>query len=158
MCVVVRTSDRRKIVPRSLHKGPFVDLHLATKVQQAVESNDKRPIKTWSRRSLITPDFVGLPFRCITAGSMSLYSSVKTWSGTSWVNLRSPALSAATLQIKKPRKAAKSPVLGGRVLCGRLVFSGWPSKLIVQCSSCIPSVFAHGAGIVTLSRLPWLNV
>jgi len=47
-------------VPRSLKKGPFVDLHLVKKVRQAVESNDKRPIKTWSRRSLITPDFVGL--------------------------------------------------------------------------------------------------
>ena len=47
-------------MPRSLQKGPFVDLHLAAKVQQAVESNDKRPIRTWSRRSLITPDFVGL--------------------------------------------------------------------------------------------------
>ncbi|HCC45065.1 MAG TPA: 30S ribosomal protein S19, partial [Gammaproteobacteria bacterium] len=46
-------------MPRSLQKGPFVDLHLAAKVQQAVESNDKRPIRTWSRRSLITPDFVG---------------------------------------------------------------------------------------------------
>ena len=45
---------------RSLRKGPFVDLHLAVKVQKAVESNDKRPIKTWSRRSLITLDFVGL--------------------------------------------------------------------------------------------------
>ena len=47
-------------MPRSLHKGPFVDLHLAVKVQKAVESNDKRPVKTWSRRSLITPEFVGL--------------------------------------------------------------------------------------------------
>ena len=47
-------------MPRSLHKGPFVDLHLAARVRKAIESNDKRPIKTWSRRSLITPDFVGL--------------------------------------------------------------------------------------------------
>jgi len=47
-------------VPRSLKKGPFVDVHLANKVQTALESNDKRPIKTWSRRSMITPDFVGL--------------------------------------------------------------------------------------------------
>lgn len=47
-------------MPRSLHKGPFVDLHLAARVQKVLESNDKRPIKTWSRRSLITPDFVGL--------------------------------------------------------------------------------------------------
>lgn len=47
-------------MPRSLKKGPFVDVHLANKVQTALESNDKRPIKTWSRRSMITPDFVGL--------------------------------------------------------------------------------------------------
>jgi small subunit ribosomal protein S19 len=47
-------------VPRSLKKGPFVDLHLMNKVQRAADSNDKRPIRTWSRRSMITPDFVGL--------------------------------------------------------------------------------------------------
>ena len=47
-------------MPRSLKKGPFVDLHLSSKVQKAAETNDKRPIRTWSRRSLITPDFVGL--------------------------------------------------------------------------------------------------
>ena len=46
-------------MPRSLRKGPFVDLHLMNKVAKAVDSNDKRPIRTWSRRSLITPDFVG---------------------------------------------------------------------------------------------------
>ena len=47
-------------MPRSLRKGPFVDLHLANKVQQALETNDKRPIRTWSRRSMLTPDMVGL--------------------------------------------------------------------------------------------------
>jgi small subunit ribosomal protein S19 len=47
-------------VPRSLKKGPFVDLHLLKKVEVAVEKNDRRPIKTWSRRSMITPDMVGL--------------------------------------------------------------------------------------------------
>jgi small subunit ribosomal protein S19 len=47
-------------VPRSLRKGPFIDLHLADKVEKALEINDKRPIKTWSRRSMIAPDFVGL--------------------------------------------------------------------------------------------------
>lgn len=46
-------------MPRSLKKGPFIDLHLMKKIRQAIETNDKRPIKTWSRRSLITPDFVG---------------------------------------------------------------------------------------------------
>jgi small subunit ribosomal protein S19 len=47
-------------VPRSLKKGPFIDLHLQAKVQTALDSNDKRPIKTWSRRSTIFPDMVGL--------------------------------------------------------------------------------------------------
>jgi len=47
-------------VPRSLKKGPFIDLHLITKVEAAVEANDRRPIKTWSRRSMILPDMVGL--------------------------------------------------------------------------------------------------
>jgi small subunit ribosomal protein S19 len=47
-------------VPRSLKKGPFVDLHLVKKVEAAAEANDRRPIKTWSRRSMILPDMVGL--------------------------------------------------------------------------------------------------
>jgi len=47
-------------VPRSLKKGPFVDLHLVKKVEAAVEANDRRPIKTWSRRSMILPNMVGL--------------------------------------------------------------------------------------------------
>ena len=47
-------------MPRSLKKGPFVDLHLAKKVQVAVQKNDRRPIKTWSRRSMVIPDMVGL--------------------------------------------------------------------------------------------------
>ena len=47
-------------MPRSLKKGPFIDLHLLKKVETAVEKNDRRPIKTWSRRSMILPDMVGL--------------------------------------------------------------------------------------------------
>lgn len=47
-------------MPRSLKKGPFVDLHLLKKVQTAAENNDRRPIKTWSRRSMITPEMLGL--------------------------------------------------------------------------------------------------
>lgn len=47
-------------MPRSLKKGPFVDHHLLKKVFEAQESNSKRPIKTWSRRSLIVPDMIGL--------------------------------------------------------------------------------------------------
>ena len=47
-------------MPRSLKKGPFIDHHLHAKVQTALEANSKRPIKTWSRRSMILPDMVGL--------------------------------------------------------------------------------------------------
>jgi small subunit ribosomal protein S19 len=47
-------------VPRSLKKGPFIDLHLMKKVETAREANDRRPIKTWSRRSMVSPDMVGL--------------------------------------------------------------------------------------------------
>ncbi len=45
---------------RSLKKGPFVDFHLLKKVEKASSQNDKKPIKTWSRRSIITPTMVGL--------------------------------------------------------------------------------------------------
>ena len=47
-------------MPRSVKKGPFVDHHLMQKVEVAKQSNDKRPIKTWSRRSVVLPDMVGL--------------------------------------------------------------------------------------------------
>ena len=47
-------------MPRSVRKGPFVDTHLAKKVLAAAQSNDRRPIKTWSRRSMVVPDMVGL--------------------------------------------------------------------------------------------------
>lgn len=45
---------------RSIKKGPFVDAHLIKKVETAMSTNDKRPIKTWSRRSTVLPDFVGM--------------------------------------------------------------------------------------------------
>ena len=47
-------------MPRALRKGPFVDLHLMRKVNEAAANNDRRPIRTWSRRSMIVPDMVGL--------------------------------------------------------------------------------------------------
>ncbi len=47
-------------MPRSIKKGPFIDHHLMKKVTDAVATNNKRPIKTWSRRSMILPDMVGL--------------------------------------------------------------------------------------------------
>lgn len=47
-------------MPRSVKKGPYVDTHLINKIKKAQGNNDKRPIKTWSRRSTILPDFIGL--------------------------------------------------------------------------------------------------
>ena len=47
-------------MPRSIKKGPFVDHHLARRVESAAAINSKRPIKTWSRRSMVVPDMVGL--------------------------------------------------------------------------------------------------
>ncbi len=47
-------------MPRSVKKGPFVDHHLIKKVEDAVASNSKRPIKTWSRRSTVVPEMVGV--------------------------------------------------------------------------------------------------
>ena len=47
-------------MPRSIRKGPFVDNHLANKVAEANKTHSRRPIKTWSRRSMVLPDMVGL--------------------------------------------------------------------------------------------------
>jgi small subunit ribosomal protein S19 len=47
-------------VPRSIKKGPFVDYHLLKKVEMTIASSSKKPIKTWSRRSMIIPDMVGI--------------------------------------------------------------------------------------------------
>ena len=47
-------------MPRSLKKGPFIDLHLIKKVEATQGQSTKRPIKTWSRRSMVTPDMIGL--------------------------------------------------------------------------------------------------
>ena len=47
-------------MPRSLRKGPYIDHHLMKKVEVAAANNDRKPIKTWSRRSLVVPDTVGL--------------------------------------------------------------------------------------------------
>ena len=47
-------------MPRSLKKGPFIDISLQKKVDQAIAENSKKPIKTWSRRSMISPSMIGL--------------------------------------------------------------------------------------------------
>ncbi len=47
-------------MPRSVRKGPFIDHHLLKKVEVAAQKNDRRPIKTWSRRSMVVPEMLGL--------------------------------------------------------------------------------------------------
>ena len=49
-------------MPRSTKKGPYIDYHLVDKIQKARATKDKKIIRTWSRRSTVTPDFVGLTF------------------------------------------------------------------------------------------------
>ena len=58
-------------MPRSLKKGPFVDDHLEKKILNAKQTNDRRLIKTWSRRSVILPDFVGVNIACLLYTSPS---------------------------------------------------------------------------------------
>ena len=65
---------------RSLKKGPFVDHHLMGKVEKASATKDKKPIKTWSRRSTILPQFVGLTFNVYNGPSSCRCRSTRTWS------------------------------------------------------------------------------
>ncbi len=47
-------------MPRSIKKGPFVDLHLLKKINEVISTKSKKPIKTWSRRSMILPEMIGI--------------------------------------------------------------------------------------------------
>ena len=71
---------------RSIKKGPFVDAHLQKKVDEQNEKGTKNVIKTWSRRSMITPDFIGHTFAFMMVASMSRCSSPRPWLVTSWVS------------------------------------------------------------------------
>ena len=57
---------------RSLRKGPFVDEHLIKKVLKAQDNNDRKPIKTWSRRSVIVPEMIGLTIAIHNGRNLSL--------------------------------------------------------------------------------------
>ena len=73
-------------MPRSLKKGPFVDDHLLKKVDALNATNEKRVIKTWSRRSTIIPDMVGHTIAVHTGASTYPCTSPSPWSGTSWAS------------------------------------------------------------------------
>ena len=61
---------------RSLKKGPFIDHHLQAKVDKALSENDKKPIKTWSRRSMISPDMIGLTIAAVSYTHLTLPTTV----------------------------------------------------------------------------------
>ena len=73
---------------RSLKKGPFVDVHLEKKVDEMNRINDKKIIKTWSRRSTVTPDFVGHTFAVHNGKKFIPVFVSETWWGINWENLR----------------------------------------------------------------------
>ena len=94
---------------RSLKKGPFTDDHLIKKVEALNTKNQKTVVKTWSRRSTIVPDFIGIRSPCITARSSFRCTSPKTWSATSWANSHPPAPSKVTRLNRTKRRRSKQP-------------------------------------------------
>jgi small subunit ribosomal protein S19 len=109
---------------RSIKKGPFVDLHLIKKVETAQKTNDKRPIKTWSRRSTILPDFVGLTIAVhngkqhvpvyvtenMVGHKLGEFSHTRVFKGHSKAG---SAAAAATASAGGDKKSAPTPAAGG---------------------------------------------
>ena len=93
-------------MPRSLKKGPFVDLHLLKKVEKAMKSNDRKPIKTWSRRSTITPDMSGRTIAIHNGRQHVPVFVTDEMVGHKLVNLHQRARIAVTL-LKKKRRSVK---------------------------------------------------
>jgi small subunit ribosomal protein S19 len=111
---------------RSVKKGPFVDLHLLKKIESAQKTNDKRPIKTWSRRSTILPDFVGLTIAVhngkqhvpvyvtenMVGHKLGEFSHTRLFKGHSKAGSAAAAATAAA-GAGGERKAAATPAAGG---------------------------------------------
>jgi len=83
---------------RSIKKGPFVDAHLLKKVAEYQRQKSKKVLKTWSRRSTIIPDMLGVTF--------AVHNGPRTWSGTSWASSRRRGRSTATRASGRPQLAA----------------------------------------------------
>lgn len=92
-------------MPRSLKKGPFIDLHLLKKVEKAVESGDKKPVKTWSRRSMIIPNMIGLTIAVHNGRQHVPVFVTEEIMVTNWVNSHRLVLIAAMLLIRRLRSA-----------------------------------------------------
>ena len=112
---------------RSVRKGPFVDLHLIKKVEAAQKTNDKRPIKTWSRRSTITPDFIGLTIAVhngkvhvpvyvsenMVGHKLGEFSHTRIFKGHSKAGSAQAAAAAASAAPGGDRKSAATPAAPG---------------------------------------------
>jgi small subunit ribosomal protein S19 len=110
---------------RSIRKGPFVDLHLIKKVEAAQKANDKRPIKTWSRRSTILPDFVGLTIAVhngrqhvpvyvtenMVGHKLGEFSHTRIFKGHSKAGSAQAAAAAAAAAAGGDRKSAPTPAV-----------------------------------------------
>jgi small subunit ribosomal protein S19 len=81
---------------RSISKGPFVDEKLLKKVEQMLRSGQKRPIKTWSRRSVITPDFIGQTFAVHNGKAFVSVFVTENMVGIVWASFRRRGYSAST--------------------------------------------------------------
>lgn len=92
-------------MPRSLKKGPFIDLHLLKKVEKALESGDKKPLRTWSRRSTIFPNMIGLTIAVHNGRQHVPVFVSDEMVGHKLGELHRLVLIAATRLIKKPRNA-----------------------------------------------------
>src|SRR5829696_376889 len=92
---------------RSLKKGPFVEQHLLEKIDKQNAAGSKKPIKTWSRRSTIVPDFVGHTFLVHNGKVLARCSSPKTWWATSSGSFRQRESSRSTG--RTPPKWPSSP-------------------------------------------------
>ena len=88
---------------RSIKKGPFVDKHLQVKVVDANRTKSKKVIKTWSRRSTVTPEMVGLTFAVHQGKKFIPVFVTENMVGTSSASLRLRGLSTVTLVIVRPR-------------------------------------------------------
>ena len=111
---------------RSIKKGPFVDLHLMKKVETAQKTNDNRPIKTWSRRSTILPDFVGLTIGVhngkqhvpvyvtenMVGHKLGEFSHTRIFKGHSKAGSAQAAAAAAAAATGGDRKSAATPAAG----------------------------------------------
>ena len=73
---------------RAVWKGPFVEESLMKKVDKYKDDPKKIPIKTWSRKSTIIPDFVGVSFQIYNGKKLSQLQFQRTWSGINWENFR----------------------------------------------------------------------